>query len=545
MTKSAEARDVLPDKHHQPSARRKQLHILYLLNDLLHHTKYHLASSSSYSTLTGTIQSHLVDLVGSAAASDPEAFPKHHGRIKQLLDLWEANGYYQPSYVQKLRETVNNAAKLGYFGVGTIGLQLGATVGAQLHPSRVSKDTPYVMPATHGDPSAPYYDLPAGNMMPHIIPSSTTPINPQLLKPLQFVAGPADETLVIAVKDFMKDVEALFGTEEEHDGTPAIDIDQLGQPILHDEISGDPIGGEGYYGWSKQFCKNMKRRGEDPHAAPRGRLRSDSMGRSTSPRKRRRYSYSNSSRSRSRGRSRARSSPSSGPPGDRSWRRSSVTRSRRRSYTRSGSPPRVKSHSRPDGLLNRHSHSHSRPRSRSRSRSYSPPQYTLPRQHQTTSASIPPPPPPFAQGPSPPLHLPFPSPFTQCFHLSPGGMPIPPPPPPNYTGPWPPPPPPLTHRADALSQGHPFSAFAAFVPPPPPPTGPRTHQHPGPAPMPAMPPGYHHPCLDVATNWAKPTQQPSSVSGAYENSTTPDTQSPYSNGHAQGCRGRGKRGGWR
>ncbi|KAI4125559.1 MAG: hypothetical protein LQ347_005339 [Umbilicaria vellea] len=285
VARSADGHDGPPDKRHRLSAGRKQLHILYLLNDLLHHTKYHLASSSSYSTLTGTIQSHLVNLVGSAAAFDSKAFSKHHKRIEELLDIWEANGYYQSSYVQKLHETAINAANLGYSGTGTIGLQLGDAVRAPLHPSSASKDAPYVMPANHGDPSAPYYDLPAGNMMPHIIPDSTTPINPQLVKALQFVAGPADENLVMAVKDFMKDVEVLFGTEEQHDAASTVDIDELGQPTLHDEISGEPIGGEGYYGWSKAFCRKMKRREDDMDVAPRGRLRNDSVdGSGTRPR---------------------------------------------------------------------------------------------------------------------------------------------------------------------------------------------------------------------------------------------------------------------
>lgn len=547
VAKSAEGHGGPPDRRHRLSAGRKQLHILYLLNDLLHHTKYHLASSSSYSTLTGTIQSHLVDLVGSAAAFDPKAFSKHHKRIEQLLDIWEANGYYQSSYVQKLRETATNAAKLGYSGTGTIGLQLGDTVRAPLHPSRACKDAPYVMPATHGDPSAPYYDLPAGNMMPHIIPNSTTPINPQLVKALQFVAGPADENLVMAVKDFMKDVEVLFGTEEEHDAAITIDVDQLGQPTLHDEISGEPIGGEGYYGWSKAFCRKMKRREDDMDVAPRGRLRNDSVDRSTSPRKRRRYSYSSSSRSRSRSRGRVLSSPStSGPPGDRSWRRSSVTRSRR-SYTRSSGSPRVGSHFRPARRGSHRGRSRSGSGSGSRSGSYSPQRYSLSRQHQTTNASIHPPPPlppppRLAQGPSPPLPLPFPSPFAQGFPLGPGGIPIPPPPPPNYTGLWPPPPPPLPHSADTMSQGHSFSAFTAFVPPPPPSTSPRTYHHPGPPPMPAIPPAYQHQGPHIATDWAKPPQQ-SSVRGAYPNNTPPNTQFPNSNGHAQGNQGRGGRAG--
>ena len=547
LAKPAEGRDLPSPSRQRPSARRKQLHILYLLNDLLHHTKYHLASSSSYSTLTGTIQPHLVDLVGSAAAFDSKEFPKHHGRIEKLLDIWEANGYYQPSYVQKLRETVTNAANFGYSGAGTTAARSEPNLEAELNPFKGNKDAPYVMPATHGDPSTPYYDLPAGNMMPHIIPNSTVPISPQLVKPLQFVAGPADESLVIAVKDFMRDVEGLFGTGDKHDGDIAIDFDQLGQPIVHDEITGEPIGGEGYYGWSKAFCKKMKRRAEGRNGASNGRLRSDSLDRSMSPRKRRRNSYSGGS-SRSRSRSRPRSSPSTSPPsGTRGWRRRSVTRSRRRSYTRSESSSRSGSHSGPARPRSRRNRSRLRSRSgsKSRSRSYSPPQYPPSRRHQAASVSRPLPPPPLAQGPSPPLPPPFPGPFTQGFPLGPGGIPIPPPPPPNYSGPWPPPPPPLPHNANTLSQGHPFSAFTAFVPPPPPPTGPRAFHHPGPPPMPVVSPGYQHSSPHVATNWTQATQQPPSGNGGYGYHSPPNTQPAYNNGHAQGNRGRGGRGGWR
>jgi hypothetical protein len=97
-------------------------------------------------------------------------------------------------------------------------------------------------------------------MMPHIVPNSAIPIHPKLIKPLQFVAGPADESLVNALKDFMKEVECIGGLEDDFDEANLRDIDELGQIIIKDLVSGEITGGDGYYGWSRSFCQKMKRR---------------------------------------------------------------------------------------------------------------------------------------------------------------------------------------------------------------------------------------------------------------------------------------------
>ncbi len=482
-------RDTSMVKEQTPSPRRRQVHILYLINDLLHHTKYHVDSPSTYLTLSGSLQSYVVDIVGAASSYNPERYPNHHQKIQDLIRLWERQAYYQSSYINELRATVANSITLGDLEDpkpvnGGLEVEL-------IEASTGKQDAPYIMPASHGDPSTPYYDLPAGNLLPHIIPNSTVPIDPQQVKPLQFVARPADESLTKAVKNFMKDVDSLgtvVGSDEEG---VEMDIDELGQPMVRNEGAGELFGGEGYYGWSKTFCERMKRR-RDGTGIIEESTRSDNLDRSSSPRKRKRYSSSGSSK---------RSSPSS-----RSISRSSRLRSRSRSP------------------------------SRQRSSSYSPPPVVSSSQQPrlVPTANIPTSLPSQLQASSRPLPVPFPHDLIQGFPLGPGGLPIPPPPP-HYQGLWPPPPPPLPQGGGPLPQGNSYPSFPPFIPPPPPPpAGPGRFSSAGSPPLPYAVTGPQGQMPSNAGRWGPPQH------GGYPASTN---QRPH-NGHYPSGRDRGQRGSW-
>ena len=266
----------------QPSGKRRCLHILYLVNDLLHHAKY----NGNDASMAGKMQGILMDLMGSTASF--KDCPKHQSKISKLLNLWQEKDYYSSSYIDKLREAANNAA---------MGEDIGrvANDGAEgSADSKIIKETPYVMPASHGDNSTPWFDLPAANLMPHIVPNSTKALNPDDIRPLQLVAGPADESLVNAVKILLEDVETIFG-EADSVNKGEWDVDELGQMVELDEITGEIIAGEGYYGWSRKFCENMKRKKQGldmPGPGERRGRGSRSRSSSRSIRKRR---YSNSS----------------------------------------------------------------------------------------------------------------------------------------------------------------------------------------------------------------------------------------------------------
>ncbi|EDN02647.1 hypothetical protein I7I51_07647 [Histoplasma capsulatum] len=489
------------------SSKRKRLHILYLLNDLLHHTKYHEQTTSAFSNLSGSLQPFLVDLISLAASFGHENNPKHHKRLSDLLDIWASNSYYSGDYINKLRETVDNSSSPDLLNAKS------ASNGLDLDtPNKTSpRDAPYIMPATHGDPSAPYHELPAGNLMPHIIPNSTVPIRPQAVKPLQFLAGPADESLATAVKNFLNDVDKIYNPNGDSlDGRIDVEIDELGQAVFRDPSTGEVVDGETYYGWSRSFCENMKKR-RDGTLGRRSPSQSLSPNRSYSAKRRRRYSDNITGDDRGRSRS----------PG------SSISDSR----SRSASYSRSLSRSRSRTTL----HRSGRPRSRSRSKSYSPRPLSPPRipsKHQ--NALFPPP------GTTPHIPLPqMPYPFRGSQQLppphpptvpGPGGMFIPPPPPrpPGYHGAWPPPPPPLPQHSSTTP---PF--------PPPPPPLPMTMSYPGFQPpagavAPQYPPNPHPPYLPQSGSYHSPSPHTTQGPG-------PGHQ-PYPGGDANESRESGSRG---
>ncbi|KAJ5469969.1 hypothetical protein N7530_007326 [Penicillium desertorum] len=244
----------------KPSTKRQGLHILYLLNDLLHHCKYHLDTPATFSTVSGSLQLHLVNLVGYAASCDRQKNPRHHRRLDDLLDLWSEHGYFHPELVNKLREVV------------TMGIPLPSDDAANgLNPAKKSgKNVPFVMPSTHGDPSTPWHEVRAGNIYPHIIPNSTIPIRPDATKPIQLLAGPADENLIASLKDFLNDVNKLFDPEIAGDDRDA-DLDPLGQTVIRGENTSDILDGEHYHGWSLEFCQPGDTDSEDSRGRSRSR----------------------------------------------------------------------------------------------------------------------------------------------------------------------------------------------------------------------------------------------------------------------------------
>ena len=513
LLKTAEQERIVTSNGKETSIPRKQLHILYLLNDILHHTKYHNDSTSTFSTSTSILQPFIVTLFRNASTYDSNVYLKQHQRIDSLISAWEKHGYHEVYYLHSLREAVTSA--------GNQNSQKGQSIqplqDSGNDPGRAKQDVPYVMPASHGESTAPYYDLPAGNLMPHIIPNSARPIDPHSVKPLQFAAGPANEGLVIAIKEFTKDVNLLYGQGPEITDGISVDIDELGQPVIRDEVMGETVEGDTYYGWSRAFCAKMKQR-RNGKIAPRSRDGNDSLDLSQSPRKRRRYSSSQESRSPSRTRSDLKFQRR-GPM--RNQRDRSYSRSRSRSRTRSRSPlPR--------------NHRTSRSRSRSRTRSYSPPIKLAIDRNQSSSKPL------QSQAvhqvymavPPPPVSVPFSGRFPQGIPLGPGGLPIPPPPPPNYSGPWPPPPPPLGSTAGMFQ-------LPGFIPPPPPPVD--TYGN-----RPSPVPSYGNPMNQGGM--PEPRDQYGGVSGYGGPSMGAGYGGYPAQGHRgghHGGRGRGGRGGWK
>lgn len=311
-------------------------------------------------------------------------------KLQNLIAIWEEKRFFSATTVAKLQAALS-------------GTQVAAPSEPQSSTTiKTPQETPYTLPSFHGDQSTPWYDLPAGTWLPHLTPNSTRPMMPSMIKPLQLTSGPADKDLAEAVSNLLADVNRIFSKGpriEEEEGVTG--LNELGERVVFDEITGDVVGGTTYYGWSRTFCEKMKGR---KLKAKQGRGRARSSSRSSD--------YS-------RGRSR---SPS-GPPAFKRRRSSSPNSFRRRNSSRNYSPrrdsrSRSRSHNRAQDRSRSRSPYRRQPSSRSPDRGYSPP----PQSRYGQPPQPPPPPPPF----------PFPH----------GSLAPPPPPPAGYTGPWPPPPPP-------------------------------------------------------------------------------------------------------
>ena len=171
-----------------PSPRRKRIHLLYLINDLLHHTRTHAPDSGS---LAAAFRPALPPLFAAAASV---AGPRARAKLNALIDLWDTQGYYPASDLNSFRNA--NTPSHGE------------------EQNQEKKSRTLLLPTTHGDPSIPYYDLPAGNWLPLIRPNSTEAINPRLLKPVQFSHVVPDKRVVEAVEQFLEGVEGLWRGDE-------------------------------------------------------------------------------------------------------------------------------------------------------------------------------------------------------------------------------------------------------------------------------------------------------------------------------------------
>lgn len=484
-----------------PSAKRRRLHILYVLNDVF----YHVKSRTRNEAFFPDIAPHLPALFKSAASF--ENAPKHEKKLNDLVRLWQEKAYFPHAVLDQLRAAIAEGPKARPPPHSN-----GMDAARKATPAPSSRDAPFMLPSMHGDASTPWYDLPAANWLPVIEPNSTRPMNPSMIRPLQLAGGPADKSLVQAVKKLLGNVDKIYAEDRRgSEKDSSVDISQMGEIIERDEM-GDVVAGETYYGWSRTFCEKMKarRRGDamDIDADGRGRgassrsssrSRSRSRGRSSSSRgssrpvfKRRRLSASSRSRTRSRTRD------------DRSWSGGGRSRRRSRSHSRSRSRSpsarrRQYHHHNDNGdIRTRDAYSpppslgtpggstmapapanpYGHPAGTMKNNNNGPPHNFLPlkpqpqsqfnHHHNNNTAAppsfpggvVPPPPPPNFLPP----HLP---------HQQQAGAwnahPLPPPPP-QYQGPWPPPPPPPGNFPQPTHQGW-------FPPVPPPPIPPNVNSN--------------------------------------------------------------------
>ncbi|KAF5571250.1 hypothetical protein FPHYL_562 [Fusarium phyllophilum] len=225
----------LQDDGSRPSLKRRRLHLLYVLNDVL----YHSVTRNDDFKFATSWEPVLPGMIASAAAFDN--CPKHKQKIADLIRLWEDQQYVNSSFAKKLEDALASG----------VAPQTAQEAQASNVTLKLAKDAPFTLPSFHGDSTVPWYDLPATTWLPHLTPNSTKPMFPDQIRPIQLAAGPADKVLVNAVQDLLGEVERMFSKEQKWNDEPGNDLNELGERVVLDEITGEVIGGDTYYGWSR------------------------------------------------------------------------------------------------------------------------------------------------------------------------------------------------------------------------------------------------------------------------------------------------------
>ncbi|KAM0343067.1 hypothetical protein ACHAPU_008968 [Fusarium lateritium] len=225
----------LQDDGSRPSLKRRRLHLLYVLNDVL----YQVVMRSGNIMFATAWDKVLPGLIASAAAFDNS--PKHKEKIADLIRLWDEQAYVNSDVIRKLEEALASG----------VAPQHAEETQVSNTAFKLSKDAPFTLPSFHGDQSVPWYDLPAATWLPHLTPNSTKPMFPDQIRPIQLAPGTADKILVDAVQNLLGDVERMFSKEQKWNHDPTCDLNELGERVVLDEITGEIVGGETYYGWSR------------------------------------------------------------------------------------------------------------------------------------------------------------------------------------------------------------------------------------------------------------------------------------------------------
>ncbi|KAL6807412.1 hypothetical protein GGI42DRAFT_341480 [Trichoderma sp. SZMC 28013] len=205
----------------RPSTKRRRLHLLYIANDVLYHAVVRQSNRKLGEAWAGILPA----MIGNAAAFDN--CPKHKSKLSELIKLWEDKAYFSPEVVAQLRTALSN----GSAEITAVNLELSES------SLKLAKDAPYILPSFHGDASVPW------------------PMIPDQVRPIQLAAGPAEKRVVDAVKTLLKDADYIYSKDSDPGDDLHTGYSEMGERIILDEITGEVIGGESYYGWSRQFCE--------------------------------------------------------------------------------------------------------------------------------------------------------------------------------------------------------------------------------------------------------------------------------------------------
>ncbi|KAL9087242.1 MAG: hypothetical protein Q9165_006736 [Trypethelium subeluteriae] len=214
----------------QTSLRKKRIHLLYLINDLLHHTKYHAQQTGNHAILTARMKLHLPELMRDAASFDASKNKKLHQKLHDIISIWEDNNYYIKEFCNTLHQIAESAGKVS----GDSQARGEETGNATNSNSQIATNVPLALPSTHGDRTAHWSDLPTGCTMQHVARNSTRPIKLREMRQLELNSRSAEPAMVEAIKWSLIESGQIRNPYPHYENRIIIDTNAMGQsPYLN------------------------------------------------------------------------------------------------------------------------------------------------------------------------------------------------------------------------------------------------------------------------------------------------------------------------
>ncbi|KAK8203387.1 hypothetical protein M8818_005278 [Zalaria obscura] len=258
------ARRASSQEEDDRDATEAKLHLLHLLNAVFIASRGQPFLTPALDELTPTI----ISLLKLTAPTHGTHGLHTHRSLRSLLQSWEPL-FSRPTMI-KIRAPARTAYAEWLDWVKRTHPDLHKLL---LTNTKVSGRVR--LPALHGDPGDVWHRLPAACMIPLI--QSRTPIPTAAMKPLPLDPTGIDPDLQNIVDEFIAESNTLFS------GAAAASSTSLSAPVklngLGLETHLNPATGkrevkENYYGWSAQYCAEMKKRKANP-LPPLKRRRAD------------------------------------------------------------------------------------------------------------------------------------------------------------------------------------------------------------------------------------------------------------------------------
>ncbi|KAJ4377375.1 hypothetical protein N0V83_000200 [Neocucurbitaria cava] len=232
---------------------RNCIDLLLIVNDVLHADKFHRRSNSNHGTFGTECADSIRELVELAASCIREKNTQAEKKLRALLKFWALNQLVSTQDIEVLQKRADEALLLAQGGV---------------------RKRHYLLPEYHGDPSAPWHELPASYMLEPLIKYPQRSINPSQIKIAKFgKKEPSPHVRNLLDQFFEKiDLECVPTGKTQTDSDDKEDVpkfpvqtdkydmwlDPMAQTVKQIKGTEDRAIVSTTYGWSSKFCEDMR-----------------------------------------------------------------------------------------------------------------------------------------------------------------------------------------------------------------------------------------------------------------------------------------------